>query len=220
MLWRSLNKTVERKEKWYSCRKLTWSPVTRRLPELLHSNSVMQTECVLERFVWSPDGCVSSRASPFSQPSASTGLVGCQHSTVGWWGRSRWQLSTCSPCMMTKEKVYTRCWARCTQCCLCTSRCLPVAGRCLRCLHLCGCWKPQPEEGEPGARSAERAHRCFQGPQCGGQNTPPCPPAPALCEWQTSRHGRRMEPSFRKVQPLCTPSHQSLSVFKGDCQSA
>lgn len=200
LLRRPLNKTAEtRKEKQYSGSTLTWSPVTRRLPELLHSSSVMQTECVLERAVWSPDGCVSSSASPFSQPSASTGLVGCQHSTVGWWGRSMWQLSTCSPCMTTKVEVCTPWWAWCTWWCWRT-RCshdavgaqayiyyLPVAGRRPHCLHLCGCWRPQPKEGEPGAKSAERAHRCFQGPRCGGQNTPPCPPAPALYEWQASQ---------------------------------
>lgn len=86
------------------CISLTWSPVTKRLPELLHSTNVMQAECVLGRGVWSPEGCVSSTTSPFSQPRANTGFVGCQRSNAGWWGRSKWQLSTCSPCICTIMK--------------------------------------------------------------------------------------------------------------------
>lgn len=86
------------------CTSLTWSPVTKRLPELLHSTNVMQAECVLGTGVWSPEGCVSSTTSPFSQPRANTGFVGCQRSTAGWWGCSKWQLSTCSPCVCTMMK--------------------------------------------------------------------------------------------------------------------
>lgn len=44
--------------------------------------------------------------SPFSQPTASTGFSGCQRSTVGWWGRPTWQLSTNSPWVSTQVKVH------------------------------------------------------------------------------------------------------------------
>ncbi|TNN34103.1 hypothetical protein EYF80_055733 [Liparis tanakae] len=54
-----------------------------RLPELLHSSSVMPAACALGSGVCSPEGCVSSTTSPLPQPSASTGFTGCQRSTEG-----------------------------------------------------------------------------------------------------------------------------------------
>lgn len=44
-------------------------------------------------------------------------------------------------------------------------------------------------------------------------------PLPCVSDRHRSR-GTGMEPSFRQVQLPSTPWHQSLTVFKGECQSA
>lgn len=189
---------------WHTCKSvfinsyfstLTWSPVTKRLPELLHSSSVMRAVCVLGRTVWSPEGCVSRITSPFSQPSANTCFVGCQRSTVGWWGRSKWQLSTCSPCIWTEVKYanfvkhaithhfhigwilvdLTKYFFLSVLVFIIKALCLPAVSRGPHCLQSSDCLRPQPAQEALGARSTERAQHCFQGRQYGGQNTPPYP---------------------------------------------
>lgn len=58
--------------------------------------------------------------------------------------------------------------------------CVPAAGRGPHCLQWWGCLRPRPGQEEQGARSTERAHHCSQGPQYGGQSTPPCPQCSSL----------------------------------------
>lgn len=60
-----------------------------------------------------------------------------------------------------------------TRKCVCLS-CLPAVSRGLQCLQRRSYLRLQPVKIQPSAMSTDMEHHYFQGPQFGGQNTPPC----------------------------------------------